>query len=174
MAVTQQLARVSPGYLTACRARADESSDGDHRWDPSPADRLDLGWAPAMLERACEIAGVDELHLAALSRATDGETTTDVGFLDAHPHAIGPFGPAPAALDPPAVRRVSDLLGEIDLQAVLTALPLDIREAGALIGHGAESLAGGPRTYLLDHFETLREFYTEASRRSLAVVSWWD
>jgi hypothetical protein len=98
----------------------------------------------------------------------------DVGFLNADGHAIGPFGPAPAALEPLAVRRVSGLLGEIDLQAVLTVLPLDIREAGALIGHGAEGLADGPRTYLMDHFEALREFYAGASERGLAVVSWWD
>jgi hypothetical protein len=98
----------------------------------------------------------------------------DVGFLNAHPHAIGPFGPAPTALEPWAVRRVSGLLGEIDLQYVLAVLPLDIREAGALVGHGADGLVDGPRRYLMDHFDALREFYTGASKRGLAVVSWWD
>jgi hypothetical protein len=127
-----------------------------------------------MLERACEIAGVGELLLAALRKATDGGVAMDVGFLNAHPHAIGPFGPEPTALEPVAVRRVSGLLGEIDLQAVLTVLPLDIREAGALIGHGAEGLVDGPKTYLMDHFDALREFYAGASQRGFAVVSWWD
>jgi len=174
MAVTQQLARVSAEYLAACRTRAEESFDGEHQWDPSAADCLDLDWAPAMLERACEIAGVGELHLAALRQATDGGVAMDVGFLNTHPHAIGPFGPAPAALEPLAVRQVSGLLGEIDVQAVLAVLPLDMREAGALIGHGAEGLVDGPRTYLMDHFDALREFYAGASKRGLAVVSWWD
>ncbi|WP_327184161.1 DUF1877 domain-containing protein [Streptomyces sp. NBC_01334] len=174
MAVTQQLARVSAEYLADCRTRAEESFEGDHQWDPPAADCLDLDWAPAMLERACEIAGIGELHLAALRRATDGGVATDVGFLNAHPHAIGPFGPAPAALEPLAARRVSGLLGEIDLQAVLAMLPLDIREAGALIGHGAEGLVDGPRTYLMDHFDALRRFYAGASKGGLAVVSWWD
>ncbi|MER7569054.1 DUF1877 family protein [Streptomyces sp. NPDC097941] len=171
MAVTQQLARVSAEYLAACRTRTEESFDGDHQWDPPTADCLDLDWAPAMLERACEIAGVGELHLAALRQATDGGVAMDVGFLNAHPHAIGP---APAALEPLAVRQVSGLLREIDLQAVLAVLPLDMREAGALIGHGAEGLVDGPRTYLKDHFDALREFYAGASKRGLAVASWWD
>ncbi|MET7440591.1 hypothetical protein ACWERY_29870 [Streptomyces sp. NPDC004082] len=103
-----------------------------------------------------------------------GEETMDVGFLNAHPHAIGPFGPAPAAFEPLAVRRVSGLLGEIDLQAVLAVLPLDMRGAGTLIGHAAEGLVDGPRTYLVDHFDALRAFYAEASKWGLAVVSWWD
>jgi hypothetical protein len=173
VAVTQQLARVTAEYLALCRTRAEESSDGDHQWDPSEADCLDLDWAPVMLERACRFAGVSEVHLAALRQATDGGVAMDVGFLNAHPHAIGPFGPAPAALEPLAVRRVCGLLGEMDLQAVLEVLPLDI-EAGALIGHGAEGLGDGARTYLMDHFEALREFYAGASERGLAVVSWWD
>ncbi|MES4907776.1 MULTISPECIES: hypothetical protein [unclassified Streptomyces] len=64
MAVTQQLARLSAEYLAACRTRAEGSFDGDHQWDPPTVDCLDLDWAPAMLERACEIArhvGVDEV-----------------------------------------------------------------------------------------------------------------
>ncbi|WP_405816512.1 DUF1877 domain-containing protein [Streptomyces sp. NBC_01390] len=174
MAVTQQLARVSAEYLAACRTRAEESSDGFHQWDPPEADCLDLDWAPALLERACEIAGVSEVHLAALGQATEGGVAMDVRFLNAHPHAIGPFGPAPAALEPLAVRQVSGLLGEIDVQAVLAVLPLDVREAGTLIGHGAEGLVDGPRTYLMGHFEALRGFYAEASQRGFAVVSWWD
>ncbi|MEV6211814.1 DUF1877 domain-containing protein [Kitasatospora sp. NPDC051914] len=174
MAVTQQLARVNAGYLAACRACAAESSDGDHRWDPPAADSLDLDWAPAMLARVCEIAGVDDSHLAALRRATDGGVALDVGFLNAGPHAIGFFGPTPAALEPKEVERVSDLLGDIDFRAALAALPSDNHAAGVLIGHGAEGLVHGPRTYLGIHFDALREFYAGASKRGLAIVSWWD
>ncbi|MCX5215174.1 YfbM family protein [Kitasatospora sp. NBC_00240] len=174
MPVTQQLARVGVDYLAACRTRAEASSDGDHRWDPPAADRLDLDWAPAMLARVCEIGGVDDPHRAALEEATDGGVVMEVGFLDTHPHAIGPFGPSPTALDPSAVTRVARLLAEIDFQAGLGSLPADGRAAGLLVGHGAEGLVDGPGAYLIRHFDALREFYAEASRRGLAVVSWWD
>jgi hypothetical protein len=174
MAVTQQLARVSAKYLTVCRTRAAESSDGDHQWDPPTADCLDLDWAPTMLSRVCEIAGVDEAHRAALRQATSGGEVMDVGFLNTHPHAIGPFGPAPAGLEPSTVTRVAGLLGEIDFQAVLAALPAGNHAAALLIGYGADSLIGEPRTYLMGHFDALREFYVGASKRGLATVSWWD
>ncbi|QJT02925.1 hypothetical protein G9272_23710 [Streptomyces asoensis] len=72
MAVTQQLARVSAEYLADCRTHAEESFEGDHQCNPPAADCLDLDRAPAMLERVCEIAGVGELHLAVLRRATNG------------------------------------------------------------------------------------------------------
>ncbi|MEU9132322.1 DUF1877 domain-containing protein [Kitasatospora sp. NPDC048540] len=174
MAVTQQLARVGEQYLAACRTRAAESPDGDHRWDPPAADCLDLDWAPAMLVRVCELAGIDEPYLAALRRATDGGAVPEVGFLHAHPHAIGPFGPPPTALGPKEVGRVSRLLGEIDLRAALAVLPADGRAAGKRIGLGAEGLVHGPGRYLTVHFDALRTFYAGAAERGLAVVSWWD
>lgn len=174
IAVTQQLARVSAEYLASCRMRAAESSDGDHQWDPSAADSLDLDWAPAMLARVCEIAGVDDSHLAALRQATDGGVMLDVGFLNAHPHAIGFFGPTPTGLESKEVERVSDLLGDIDFRAALAALPSDDHVAGMLIGHGTEGLTRGPETYLRVYFDALREFYEGASKRGLVIVSWWD
>jgi hypothetical protein len=174
MAVTQQLARVSADYLAACRQSADESPEGDPFWDPPSADWLDLDWAPAMLERACELARLDAVHLAALRRATDGDTAIDLGFLNTDAHAIGPFGPTPSALAATEVVRVSALLGEIDMQAILSVLPADGREAGSMIGLGAEEITGGPKAYLLNHFNALRAFYEEAAQRSLLVVLWWD
>ncbi|MEE1735793.1 DUF1877 domain-containing protein [Streptomyces sp. BE147] len=174
MAITQQLARVSAEYLASCRTRAAESSDGDHQWDPPAADSLDLDWAPAMLIRVCEIAGIDDSRLAALRQATDGGVVLDVGFLNAHPHAIGLFGPTPTGLEAIEVERVSDLLGDVDFRAALAALPSDDHMARMLIGHGAESLTHGPGTYLRVHFDALREFYEGASKRGLVIVSWWD
>jgi hypothetical protein len=174
MAVTQQLARVSAEYLAACRQSANESSDGDPQWDPPAADCLDLDWAPVMLARACELAQLDDVHLGAVRSATDGDTTIELGFLNAHPHAIGPFGPAPTALSSATVAHVSAILGEIDMQAILANLPVDDSDAGALIGHGAGSIVCGPRKYLLGYFSALREFYEGASRRGLLVVLWWD
>ncbi|MEV5204947.1 DUF1877 domain-containing protein [Streptomyces sp. NPDC053720] len=174
MAVTQQLARVSAEYLASCRTRAAESSDGDHQWDPPAADSLDLDWAPAMLARVCDIAGVDGSHLAALRQATDGGGVLDVGFLNAHPHAIGFFGPTPTGLEAREVEQVSGLLAGIGFRAALAALPSDDHVAGLLIGHGAEGLTRGPGEYLRVHFDELRELYEGASKRGFVIVSWWD
>ncbi|MER7792819.1 hypothetical protein [Streptomyces sp. NPDC097640] len=55
-----------------------------------PASRL-LAWVG-------ELARLDDVHLDALRQATDGDTALDLGFLNTHPHTIGPFGPDPTAL----------------------------------------------------------------------------
>ncbi|MGW3328886.1 DUF1877 family protein [Streptomyces virginiae] len=173
MAVTQQLARIPEGYLAACRQSAAVSPDGDPHWDPPACDMLDLDWAPALLKRVGEVAGLGEVHLDALRRATDGETAPDLGFLDTHPHAIAPFGGAPTGLDASQVARVSELLGQIDMSALLAALPADDRDAASLIGQ-VGPLTVGPRAYLLEHFNALRDFYADAAGRHLHVVLWWD
>ncbi|MFJ9770341.1 DUF1877 domain-containing protein [Kitasatospora sp. NPDC101157] len=170
MAVTQQLARVPAEYLAACRRAAEESPEGDHRWDPPSADCLDLDWAPFMLERACELARLDAVHLGALTRATDGDHSIDLDFLNAGPHAIAFFANSPAtALCPDAVVQVSALLGAIDMEGILRSVR--DRGAGSELGHG---FVGDPTDYLLGHFGTLREFYAEAARRRLLVVLWSD
>lgn len=69
--------------------------------------------------------------------------------------------------------RVSELLWQIDLPALLTALPTEETEAVSLIG-GSALIVGGLRKYLLDHFDALPEFYHDASQRRLLVVLWWD
>ncbi|MFD5799446.1 hypothetical protein ACFWIO_39180 [Streptomyces diastatochromogenes] len=109
MAVTQQLARVPAEYLAACRQSAGTSADGGANWDPPSADVLDLDWAPAMLERVCKLAGLDDVHLDVLRQATEGDSAIDLGFLDTHPQAIGPFGPPTTALSAAQVARVSEL-----------------------------------------------------------------
>jgi hypothetical protein len=94
-------------------------------------DVLDLDWAPAVLERVCELAGLDGVYLDALRQATEGDDSViDLGFLDTHPHAIGPFGPPPTALSAAQVARVSELLGQIDFPAVLAGLPTDAGRGG--------------------------------------------
>ncbi|MFJ3876664.1 DUF1877 domain-containing protein [Streptomyces sp. NPDC090077] len=174
MAVTQQLARIPEEYLAACRQSAAASPDGDPRWDPPACDVLDLDWAPALLERVGEVAGLDGLHLDALHRATDGDRCLDLGFLYAYPHSIAPFGSAPTGLGVSGVARVSALLGQIDMPLLLAALPADEREAESSIGLAGGSITGGLRPYLLGHFNALRDFYTEAAERHLLVVLWWD
>ncbi|MFG2331713.1 DUF1877 domain-containing protein [Streptomyces sp. NPDC048604] len=174
MAVTQQLARIPAEYLASCRQSAVTSQDSDPHWDPPACDVLDLDWAPTLLARVGEVAGLDEVHLNALRRATTGDTDLDLGFLDMQPHDIAPFGPAPTALSASEVVRVSELLGRIDMPALLSALPSGDLEAGSLIGHGADQLTGGPREYLLKHFNALRDFYFDAATCHLLVVLWWD
>ncbi|MER5546243.1 DUF1877 domain-containing protein [Streptomyces sp. NPDC002589] len=174
MAVTQQLARIPAEYLASCRQSADASTDGDPLWDPPSADVLDLDWAPFLLERVCELGGLDDVHRRALRQALDGETAIDIAFLNTHPHAIAPFGPAPTALSAVQGARVAELLGEIDFPALLAALPTDEAEAASLIGNGADKIVGGPKKYLLRHFNAMREFYRGASQRQLFVVLWWD
>ncbi|MFD9575370.1 DUF1877 family protein [Streptomyces sp. NPDC059982] len=174
MAVTQQLARIPAEYLASCQQSAGESLDGDPHWDPPSADILDLDWAPTLLERVCKLGGLDDVHLNALRQSTEGDTAIGLGFLNTPPHAISPFGPAPTALSAAQVARVSDLLWQIDFPALLAALPADETEAASLIGDGADRIVGGPRKYLLGHFNALREFYRDASQRRLLLVLWWD
>ncbi|MFJ8085284.1 DUF1877 domain-containing protein [Streptomyces sp. NPDC096205] len=174
MAVTQQLARIPAEYLAACRQSASASPDGAPHWDPPTPDVLDLDWAPALLIRVGELAGLDDVHLDALRQATSGDTALDLRFLNTHPHAIGPFGPAPSALATAQVAHVSELLAQIDMPILLAALPTDDSEAASVIGHGADQITGGPRSHLLKHFTALRDFYLDAARRQLLVVLWWD
>lgn len=174
MAVTQQLARIPAEYLASCRQSADASTDGDPLWDPPSADVLDLDWAPFLLERVCDLGGLDDVHLNALRQAFDGDTAIDLAFLNTPAHAIGPFGPAPTALSAGQVARVADLLGQIEFPALLAALPTDEAEAASLIGNGADKIVGGPKKYVLGHFNALREFYRVASQQQLLVVLWWD
>ncbi|MFD7560749.1 DUF1877 family protein [Streptomyces sp. NPDC059835] len=174
MAVTQQLARIPAEYLSTCRRSAGESPDGDPHWDPPQGDVLDLDWAPSLLERVGVLGGLDGVRLNALRQALTGDSVVDLGFLNTHPHAIGPFGPDPTSLSAAQVAHVSELLGQIDFPALLATLPDDESQAAALIGNDADSIVGGPRKYLLGHFDSLREFYRDASRRRLLVVLWWD
>lgn len=174
MAVTQLLARIPAEYLAACRESASASPDGDPRWDPPASDIVDLDWAPALLTRLGEVSGLDDVRLDALRQATNGDITVDLGFLNTHPHAIGPFGPVPTALSSSQVASVSELLDQIDMHSLLATLPTDNREAGCLIGHGADHINAGPREYLLKHFNALRGFYSDAAKRHLLVVVWWD
>lgn len=174
MAVTQQLARVPAEYLDSCRQSANASEDGDPLWGPPSTDVLDLDWALFLLERVCELGGLDDVHRSALWQALDGDTAIDLAFLNTQPHAISPFGPAPTALSVGQVARAAELLGQIDFPALLATLPTDEEEAASLLGNGADKIVGGPKKYVLGHFNALREFYRDASQRQLLVVLWWD
>ncbi|MFB6837577.1 DUF1877 family protein [Streptomyces sp. NPDC056361] len=174
MAVTQQLARIPAEYLASCRQSADASPDGDPLWDPPSVDVLDLDWAPFLLQRICELGGLDDVHRSALRQALEGDTAIDLTFLNTHPHTIAPFGPDPTALSAAQVDRVAEMLAQIDFPALLAALPTDEAKAASLIGNGADKIVGGPKKYVLGHFNVLREFYRAAAQRQLLVALWWD
>ncbi|MFF3560052.1 DUF1877 domain-containing protein [Streptomyces sp. NPDC002574] len=163
MAVTQLLARVHTADLARCRATAARRQDAGPGWDPAAGDVLDLDWAPRPLEDACRRAGLDDLLLAALRRATAGDPEVDVAFLD-HPDAVGTFGPPPAALAPEGVAAVAHALAALDWPAVLPLRP------------GMRGIDGlrDPEAYLTERFSALRTFYAEAARRGQHVVMWWD
>ncbi|MGW2554490.1 hypothetical protein [Streptomyces sp. NPDC001635] len=56
------------------------------------------------------------------------------------------------------------MLDHIDVPSLLAALPTDELEAGHLIAHGADHIIGGPREYLLIHFDALCDFYLDAAK----------
>lgn len=170
MAVTQQLARVSAQYLATCRTSAATSPDGDHRWDPPAVDVLDLDWAPYLLERIGELAGLDDARRHALRRSMNGDTAIDLGFLNRPPHDIAPFGLPPTAFTPEQVTDLAQLLARIDMAALLSELPADETEAGRAIGNGADRTIGGPRKYVLDlarraHSRTSTEIHARIGLR---------
>ncbi|MEE1670293.1 hypothetical protein ACWDR2_30960 [Streptomyces sp. NPDC003631] len=56
------------------------------------------------------------------------------------------------------------MLDQVDVPSLLAALPTDELEAGHLIAHGANHIIGGPREYLLIHFDALCDFYLDAAK----------
>ncbi|MEU7043705.1 DUF1877 domain-containing protein [Streptomyces varsoviensis] len=168
MALTQQLARVSPQYLAWCREAAAASPDGDPRWEPPESDTLDLDWAVWELLRLYRHAHPGAHEIAVLDRAIHGDADGRVGFLD-HPTVHDGFDAPPAVLAPAAVREVARELSRVDIAPVLEAALPAYREAGGFSG-----FAGDPRACLVDHFTLLRRFYRAADERGMAVVVWAD
>src|SRR5690606_29916941 len=116
---TQQLARIPAEYLASCRESAAASPAGDLLWAPPSAAVLGLDWAPFLIERVCELGGLDGVHRCPLRQALDGDTAIVLAFLNTHPHAIAPFGPDPTALSAAHVTRGEELLGQIDFPTLL-------------------------------------------------------
>ncbi|MFE7464440.1 DUF1877 domain-containing protein [Streptomyces sp. NPDC057499] len=167
MALSQQLARVSPQYLERCREAAKISPDGDPRWDPPEADVLDLDRAVRELLRLCRRMWPDARQGPVLRRAVDGDSRSAVSFLDHHGVHDGLDAP-PALLAPAAVSVVARELVALDIAPLLAEVPA-YREAGGFSG-----FAGDPCAYLEGHFARLREFYRVADEREMAVVAWVD
>ncbi|WP_328392369.1 DUF1877 family protein [Streptomyces sp. NBC_00390] len=171
MALTQQLARVSPQYLVQCRAAAARSSDGNPDWDPPAEDTLDLDWAIWGLIWFCQRMQVEGQRIRVLRRSITGDQGGDVGFLD-HPEVYDGFDSPPAVLAPAAVAEVARDLAAMDVDELLRSLPEDRFAAAEACGF--RGFDGHPREYLVEHFALLQGFYGIASRRGLAVLTWKD
>ncbi|MEV0282369.1 DUF1877 family protein [Streptomyces sp. NPDC050610] len=167
MALTQQLARVSPQYLERCREAATVSPDGDPQWDPPEDDTLDLDWAIWELLWFYRRMQPDASQIPVLEQAINGDPDGSVSFLD-HPEVYDGFDAPPALLTPAAVSQVARDLAVMGIAPLLETLPA-YREAGGFSG-----FTGEPREYLANHFALLQSFYSAASEREMAVVTWAD
>ncbi|GAB7102790.1 hypothetical protein JCM4814A_11040 [Streptomyces phaeofaciens JCM 4814] len=171
MALTQQLARVSPACLERCRESALDTPGAAPGWDPPDTDLLDTDWGVWGLLWYARRTGVAEGLTAPIARAVDGDPGGDVGFLD-HDEVYDGFGDPPRLLTAQSVREVTRALDGIDLDTLLTDLPASPAEAARACGF--RGFDGDVREYLVRHFHALREFYREAARRGLCVVVWID
>ncbi|MGH4034020.1 DUF1877 family protein [Actinomycetota bacterium Odt1-20B] len=171
MALTQQLARVSPQYLAECRRAAADSPDNAPCWDPPTDDTVDLDWSMWGLIRFLRSVPVDAVHTDVLNRSVSGDELDGVAYLD-HVAFYDGFDGPPALLGPAAVAEVARGLAAIDMNQFLALLPADAADAAQVTGFG--SFDGDLRAYLADHFSTLRDFYLAAAARGLAVVMWVD
>ncbi|MFI6014744.1 DUF1877 family protein [Streptomyces sp. NPDC051243] len=172
MALTQQFARVTPEYLERCRASALDSPGAAPGWNPPPDDLLDTDWATWGLIAYCRSTGVDRDLIALLDRAVSGDLGGDIGFLD-HDEVYDGFDGSPRLLGPAAVTDIARRLDHIDLDAVLAHLPTATDDAAAACGFG-RGFRGDVRSYLVEHFRAMREFYRGAARRGQCVVVWTD
>ena len=170
MALTQQLARVSPQYMAQCRAAEEVSHDGNPGWDPPAEDTVDLDWAIWGLIRFCQRMRVEGPCVQVLERSISGDPGDDVEFLY-HPEVYDGFDSPPALLAP-AAAEVARGLAALDIGEVLACLPANHVEAAEACGF--RGFDGHPREYLVEHFGLLQSFYLIAGRRGLAVVTWID
>ncbi len=166
MAVTLQLARIPASQLATCR-RSVEALDAVCSYNAAPAeDHLDMGWWPAILERAWERTG------AAASRyALTGDDDVNPAYRD-HPDTV--WEHPVTALAPPRVAEAARALRAMPPEAVRAAIPSTPDEIETALGSTARAVVGDLAGQLAYQHTVLRDFYAEAARRRLAVVLWWD
>jgi hypothetical protein len=169
VAVTQQLARLLPAQLTACRNSLDELHLlCSFKLRPG-SEHLDLDWAPDPLVRAFELARVDEPVVVALRRSLDGDDEINAAYRD-HPDSV--WEHPVTALEPDVVVEVSALLRRVKPTVVMAAVPDDAIAAQTSLG--LSTFDGHPRPYLHRHLVALQDFYARAARQHLAVALWRD
>lgn len=133
--------------------------------DPPADDIVDLDWAIWELLWFYQRMQPDAREIPFLQRAINGDPNSIVSFLD-HPEVHDGSDAPPALLTQAAVSQVAGELATVDIGSLLEMLPA-YHEAG-----GFSRFTGDPRTYLVDHFALLQNFYSAASEREMAVVIW--
>jgi hypothetical protein len=149
MAVTQQLARLSPELLQRCRDDAAALGDLVSFLLVPEQSYLDLHWAPAPLEKIVANAG-DSEGAAALRRACQGARAVNPHFPEFEVHE------PPRELDAREVRAASEALGRIEFKPM----------ARPASGYTVEELS--------QHLRALCAFYAAAAAADEAVIVWWD
>ncbi len=168
MAITQQIARLSPGELAECRASVEAvhrlcsftlRDDGDH---------LDLDWWPRALRRALAAAQAPARLLEAVERACSGGTEINPAYRDVLDTI---FEHPVTALEPAEVREVATVLAEWTGADAAHAIPRDAEQAQRLLGM---EYVIHPGPDLGRNYAALRRFYGEAAEQGLATAMWWD
>jgi hypothetical protein len=167
VAVTQQLARLSPAQLAACRNSVDEV-DLLCSFTLRPAfDHLDPDWAPAPLVRAFELAHVDEPVVVALRRALDGDEEINAAYRD-HPDTV--WEHPVTALGSDVVAEFAALLTQVRPEVVMATVPDRVVTARTSLG----VFTFDERRHLHGHLVALQDFYAHAARQHLTVALWSD
>lgn len=168
MAVTLQLARITPAQLSECR-RSVAVLDRLCSFELVPAaDYLGLDWADDALIRLCEHAQVGDI--TAVRRSTTGGAEVNPAYRDQPYTVMG----QPRLLEPGDVSTLAAALRSIDLHQAFARLPSDPQAVKETLGGILTEFIGDPRDYVTDHFRALRDFYTAAANRHQAIVIWDD
>jgi hypothetical protein len=149
MAVTQQLARLSPDLLQRCRADVTVLGDLVSFLLVPEQNYLDLHWAPAPLEKIVGNAG-DAEGAAALRLACQGARPVNDGFPDFEVYE------PPRELDIGEVRATSAALARIAFDGI------------------ARDASGYTAAQLGEYLRALCAFYAAAAAANEAVIVWWD
>jgi hypothetical protein len=171
MAVTQQFARIPATQLAACRQSVSALDTLCSFTSTPDEDYLDLNWWPIILRRAWELTGASARALAVLQRGFDGDEEVNPAYRD-HPNTI--WEHPVTALEPPQVGEVAEALRAVMPEAVHAVVPSNPDQIEAKLGKLARDMIGDLAEQLAQQHTILRDFYTEAARRQLAIVQWWD
>jgi hypothetical protein len=155
--------------LAACRNSVDELNLLCSFKLRPMSDHLDLDWAPVPLVRAVELAHVDEPVVAALRRSLDGDAEINAAYRD---HVDTVWEHPVTALEPDVVAELAALLGQVEPEIVMAAVPDDLVAARTSLG--LSEFDWHPRPYLHRHLVALQGFYVQAARQRLAIALWWD
>lgn len=166
MAVTQQLARLTPEQLGDCRSSLTTIARLCSFTLRGDEDHLDLDWAPAQLERAAHASG-----LPAAAAIVDRACSGGIELNPAYRFVADTIWWHPVTgLEPTAVREVASGLMRWNAVDVVRGLDHDPDRMAAQLAVEAPVT----RAYLREHYTALAQFYVDAAERGMAMAMWWD